>query len=111
MELYNLRHASLRSKAIECAFGYTKEKFRILHQPLPFKSIQKQSLVIYNIFGLHNIIIEKEGGPAVMSESYQNSDSDDFLEDNHLTSFSGNQARDMIASQMWIQYLEYLNTN
>lgn len=50
-ELYNLRHASLRS-CIERAFGYTKNKFRILQSPLEFKSSMKQMLVLYCIIGL-----------------------------------------------------------
>jgi hypothetical protein len=105
-ELYNLRHATLRSRAIECAFGYLKNKFQIFHSPLSFKSIEAQSMVILCCIGLHNFIKNEEG-----IEEHLLPDLGD--DDAHLgfpisASMTGRAHRNSIASQMWHQYQQYL---
>ena len=99
-ELYNLRHATLRSRAIECAFGYMKQKFGILKAPLEFKSLTKQYIIIYNIFCLHNIILKVEGVPILDPSLYGNDDADNWLEDSSLEDITAGNAKDLIATQM-----------
>ena len=108
-ELYNLRHSTLRSRAIECAFGVLKEKFRILQQPLEFKNTKAQMLVIYDIFCLHNIILIHEGMTRTLPD-YENIDADNWIDDMDLTTINGATIRDAISGEMWLNYLLYLQS-
>jgi hypothetical protein len=103
-ELYNLRHAQLRS-CIERAFGYTKCKFRILQSPLPFHDHTKQILILYCIFGLHNFILRREGVQEQFIPSGGEDDEDepsefDFVNDEGTL-------RCEIAQKLWTDYELY----
>ena len=108
MELYNLRHSKLRSQAIECAFGILKEKFRIFQQPLEFQRPMIQMMVIYDLFCLHNIILQYEGKPTHIND-VENIDADNFIHDLDMNTISGNDLRDEVAGEMWYNYQLYLN--
>ena len=99
----------MRSRAIECAFGVLKEKFRILQQPLEFKNTKAQMLVIYDIFCLHNIILIHEGMTRTLPD-YENIDADNWIDDMDLTTINGATIRDAISGEMWLNYLLYLQS-
>ena len=103
-ELYNLRHAQLRS-CIERAFGYTKNKFRILQSPLQFRDASKQIMILYCVFGLHNFILRREG----IQEQYLHyiDDNDDDDDDGDVLDDEQGHVRDEMAHALWADYERY----
>ena len=55
-ELFNLRHSSLRSRAVECAFGILKGKWRILSKGVDAHSVSHACSIIMACFHLHNFV-------------------------------------------------------
>ncbi|XP_020276048.1 uncharacterized protein LOC109850441 [Asparagus officinalis] len=124
MELFNLRHSSLRSK-IESAFGTLKNRFKILcakpHYPFP-----TQVDIVLACTILHNFIATVDPSDELLSESEIDEDINGEVtneNDNNLVNFTQTQTqrektesrnewktlRDNIAWAMWVDYCDKYN--
>jgi DDE superfamily endonuclease len=109
-ELFNLRHASLRS-VIERIFGVIKRKFKILAQVAEYP-IDTQIDLVLAICGLYNFIQEHED----ISQEVESIEVEEDIEEDATTQEGSsvgskymNEKREAIAQQMWIDYQEYIN--
>jgi hypothetical protein len=115
-ELFNLRHAGLRS-AIERIFGVLKRKFNILNKQAEF-SISQQVLFVTALTGLYNFIAVRDRDidddfHAPRAESFTQSSSsriidNDIEQPSIASSNQMKQLRDRIAQEMWDDYQQYL---
>jgi len=109
-ELYNLRHASARN-VIERIFGVVKKRFKILRDP-PSYDLQTQVEIMPALAALHNFIRihDPEEIDDLLADSFQEPDLNSFghLADgvtNSAIREAANVRRDLIAQQMWDDYV------
>lgn len=117
-ERFNLRHASLRN-VIERCFSVLKRQFKIF-QKAPEYSYKTQMTLIYTLCALNNFIHYHSKGrdeieieiaqkerlrqnASVTDSNQENRDTDIEVEDQAMSSL-----REQIASQMWIDYSNYI---
>lgn len=108
MELFNLRHASLRN-AIDRSFGVLKRRFQMLRTAPQFP-IKTQVMLMYALCGLHNFIrqndVEDEDGFDQEPVDIDEDTSEDnpcwfpFSDDSPAMA----ERRDQMATGMWRDY-------
>ncbi|KAI7769546.1 hypothetical protein LZL87_014369 [Fusarium oxysporum] len=113
-ELYNLRHAQLRT-IVEQAFGRCKRKWKIIRNSAPEYSFSNQIKIIYAVTGLYNFLIlqGKEPGPQIEEEDLTERECRALARardraDAVVTGKSGATMRDLIAGWLWSTYQAYL---
>lgn len=123
-ELFNLRHASLRN-SIERAFGVLKKRFPIIRSTTePFYSCETQADIFLACCILHNFLLEVDRDKEIEDEVIEellnptqdegtnevlNATQDDENEAPMDINGTGEQIRNLIANEMWSDYL--LNPN
>ena len=119
-ELFNLRHASFRN-IIERIFGVIKRRWRILSLP-PEYSMTIQARIPAALAALHNFIREHDLNPEedeVLQQGVQELDDNiidqrerygpgTFINSGLTAGNFADARRDAIASQMWEDYLQYI---
>nr|KAJ0216805.1 hypothetical protein LSAT_V11C300117690 [Lactuca sativa] len=107
-ELFNLCHASLRN-AIERAFGVLKRRFPIIRRTQePFYSCETQSDIFLACCILHNFLLEEDRDKNLENEVLQeklNEPREEMRNNIRKTK----QMRNLIANQMWTDYLPNRN--
>ncbi|KAM0831124.1 hypothetical protein ACQ4PT_065756 [Festuca glaucescens] len=112
-ELFNHMHAILRN-AIERAFGVLKKRFPILKVATSHK-IWNQVKIPMAAALLHNIIKALNGDEQWLDDQEDNIPPESFVdlpdgdEGNEQANNQGNNLRDVIAQQMWIDYQRHRN--
>lgn len=113
LELFNLRHSSLRN-AIEWTFGVLKKRFAIVRSTTePFySSCETQSDIFLACCILHNFLLEEDHDKELEDEVF-NEVLNSTQEEQHNVSSDidgrGEQIRNSIANEMWSEYLLYPN--
>jgi len=125
-ELFNLCHSSA-CNVVERIFGVLKRRFQILHLP-PEYDMRTQALIPAALAALHNFIREYDPEEIRSFDLGDNNPNDDYqLRDLQMGPQPGsvgelggnvtpaervraNARRDVIASNMWEQYQNYLET-
>ncbi|KAM0899840.1 hypothetical protein ACQ4PT_021038 [Festuca glaucescens] len=113
-ELFNLRHAIMRNH-VERILGILKKRFHILnvasfHQLENQVKIPAAAAIIHNIIKMHDgdeEWLDNEEEDNIDPRTYVNlpNDGDNLQENNFLeNSIQGNNLRDQIAWQMWLDY-------
>ena len=109
-EIFNHRHAVLRNH-IERALGVIKKRFPIL-KVATFHKIENQVKIPVAAAVLHNIIRSLKGDEQWLEDQAENVqgnvvDLPDGDQSNDQGSEQGNNLRDTIAQQMWIDYQQH----
>ncbi|CCT65963.1 uncharacterized protein FFUJ_02954 [Fusarium fujikuroi IMI 58289] len=114
IELYNLRHAQLRT-IVEQAFGRCKRKWKIIRNSAPEYSFSNQIKIIYAVTGLYNFLAfegkepelghEEEGLPSWEIRALRRARR---RADMVVTGRSGIDMRSLIANWLWSTYQAYL---
>ena len=109
-ELFNLRHASLRN-AIERAFGVLKKRFPIIASAnIPTYGIQTQKAIILACCILHNYLMSADPDDSLIDEvdhelNVGPTEQEYYAPRNENEDAArGEQLRDSIANDMWIDY-------
>jgi len=106
-ELFNLRHARLRS-LIERLFGAFKEKWQVLLIGLQFPDVSFQVDLIYALMMIWNFIQEQEGPSLFDDDEWWTFEyeTNGELALNRDDDESAATWRDRIAEAMWADYME-----
>jgi hypothetical protein len=106
-ELFNLRHASLRT-TIERGFGVLKKRFRVLGAE-PFWSFETQVEVVLVCCVLHNHIVGVDPDDPIMGDTASEVGSQRIVHQTRREaqeeSREWNDKRDEISEAMWIDYV------
>uniref|UniRef100_A0A2N9HM00 DDE Tnp4 domain-containing protein n=1 Tax=Fagus sylvatica TaxID=28930 RepID=A0A2N9HM00_FAGSY len=106
-ELFNLRHASLRT-TIERGFGVLKKRFRVLGAE-PFWSFETQVEVVLACCVLHNHIVGVDPDDPIMGDTASEVGSQRIVHQTRREaqeeSREWNDKRDEISEAMWIDYV------
>lgn len=110
-ELYNLRHASLRS-VVERAFGALKRKFKILRENPAEYEFKDQIRIIYALTALWNFILECRGIGEEFEDNVFKEDLDAAKRraDSRVCGIPAVQLRSNIAESNWESYWMYLDS-
>jgi hypothetical protein len=111
-KIFNHRHAVLRNH-IERALGVIKKRFSIL-KVATFHKIENQVKIPVAAAVLHNIIRSLKGDEQWLEDQRENVqgnvvDLPDGDQSNDQGIDQGNNLRDTIAQQMWIDYKQHRN--
>jgi hypothetical protein len=111
-EIFNHRHAVLRNH-VERALGVIKKRFPIL-KVATFHKIENQVKIPVAAIVLHNIIRSLKVDEQWLEDQLENVqgnvvDLPDGDQSNDQDNEQGNNLRDTIAQQMWIDYQQHRN--
>lgn len=114
MELYNLRHAQLRS-VIEHVFRRYKRKFKIIRHSAPEYAYTDQIKIIYAVTGLFNFIMLGGKEPLGIGQDDTLTPEKQYAlaaarhrADAVIPEFNGVDMRQLIANWLWLKYQAYL---
>jgi hypothetical protein len=108
-ELFNLRHAQLRS-LVERLIGMNRWKWAIIRNPLPFRDIEFQKKIIVSVLFLWNFILANESLSEEDNYDHEEGVPDiEHLENNNFRDGDAEEWRDGLAQSMWDDYQIYLH--
>lgn len=116
-ELYNLRHAMLRT-VVEQVFGRCKRKWKIIRSSAPEYDFNDQILFVYAVTGLYNFVMLEGMTPddsrreihlALTRKEQLVCFQAQEMANRVLPELSGHQTRDYITEKAWESYQSYIN--